>query len=213
LLSRSFTPWTAVNLVDFYFVRKTHCSVREILNPRGLYGRWNARATGILTGMEGSAGWTDFLVASAGATGALAGLVFVALSINLARILELPGVVWRGGETILLLAAGLMGSLIALVPGLPTPELAVLLLVLWLPTWGVPTVIQIQAIRRKQYYRAHFALLRFVLHQAATLPFLFAALSLERLMPGGLYWLAAALLMCLAVGMLNAWVLLVEIVR
>jgi hypothetical protein len=188
-------------------------SVREILNPRGLYGLWNATATGFLTGMEGSAGWTDFLVASAGATGAFAGLVFVALSINLARILELPGVVWRGGETILLLAAGLMGSLIALVPGLPTPELGLLLFVLWLPTWGVPTVIQIQAIRHKQYYRAHFALLRFVLHQAATLPFLFAALSLERLMPGGLYWLAAALLMCLGVGMLNAWVLLVEIVR
>jgi hypothetical protein len=55
--------------------------------------------------------------------------------------------------------------------------------------------------------------MRFVLHQAATLPFLFAALSLERLMPGGPYWLAAALLMCLGVGMLNAWILLVEIVR
>ncbi len=38
-----FTPWTAVNLVDFYLVRRTHYSVREIFNPRGLYGRWNWR--------------------------------------------------------------------------------------------------------------------------------------------------------------------------
>jgi NCS1 family nucleobase:cation symporter-1 len=38
-----FTPWTAVNLVDFYLVRHTHYSIREIFNPRGLYGRWNWR--------------------------------------------------------------------------------------------------------------------------------------------------------------------------
>ena len=36
-----FTPWTAINLVDFYLVRKGHYSVREIFNPRGMYGRWN----------------------------------------------------------------------------------------------------------------------------------------------------------------------------
>jgi hypothetical protein len=163
--------------------------------------------------MESSAVWTDFLVASAGATSALTGLVFVALSINLARILELPGVVWRGGETILLLAAGLMGSLVALIPGLEKPQLGGLLFALWLPTWGVPTVVQIRAVRRRQFYRAHLAVMRFVLHQSATLPLLFASLSLGGLLPGGLYWLAGALLMCLAVGMVNAWVLLVEIVR
>ncbi|HUO96433.1 MAG TPA: cytosine permease [Steroidobacteraceae bacterium] len=38
-----FTPWTAINLVDFYYVRRGHYSVREIFNPRGLYGRWNWR--------------------------------------------------------------------------------------------------------------------------------------------------------------------------
>ena len=38
-----FTPWTAINLVDFYIVRKTHYSVREIFNPDGIYGRWNWR--------------------------------------------------------------------------------------------------------------------------------------------------------------------------
>jgi len=38
-----FTPWTAINLVDFYLVRRTHYSIREIFNPHGLYGRWNCR--------------------------------------------------------------------------------------------------------------------------------------------------------------------------
>jgi nucleobase:cation symporter-1, NCS1 family len=43
LLLYLFTPWTAVNLVDFYLVRKGHYSVREIFNPRGMYGRWQWR--------------------------------------------------------------------------------------------------------------------------------------------------------------------------
>jgi len=38
-----FTPWSAINLVDFYCVRRGHYSVREIFNPRGLYGRWSWR--------------------------------------------------------------------------------------------------------------------------------------------------------------------------
>jgi len=43
LLLYLFTPWTAINLVDFYLVRRGHYSIREIFNPRGMYGRWNWR--------------------------------------------------------------------------------------------------------------------------------------------------------------------------
>jgi purine-cytosine permease-like protein len=38
-----FTPWTAINLVDFYLVRRAHYSIREIFNAHGMYGRWNWR--------------------------------------------------------------------------------------------------------------------------------------------------------------------------
>jgi NCS1 family nucleobase:cation symporter-1 len=38
-----FTPWTAINLVDFYLVRKGAYSVREIFNAHGMYGSWNWR--------------------------------------------------------------------------------------------------------------------------------------------------------------------------
>ncbi|NJC69983.1 cytosine permease [Planosporangium thailandense] len=36
-------PWTAVNLVDFYLVRRGHYSVDDIVNPRGAYGQWSWR--------------------------------------------------------------------------------------------------------------------------------------------------------------------------
>jgi NCS1 nucleoside transporter family len=38
-----FTPWTAINLVDFYLIRRGHYSIREIFNADGMYGRWNWR--------------------------------------------------------------------------------------------------------------------------------------------------------------------------
>ncbi|HET7757716.1 MAG TPA: cytosine permease [Steroidobacteraceae bacterium] len=43
LLLYLFTPWTAINLIDFYVVRRGHYSIREIFNGAGLYGRWNWR--------------------------------------------------------------------------------------------------------------------------------------------------------------------------
>lgn len=33
-------PWTAVNLVDFYFVRHGRYAIADILTPGGVYGRW-----------------------------------------------------------------------------------------------------------------------------------------------------------------------------
>jgi NCS1 family nucleobase:cation symporter-1 len=53
-----FTPWTAINLVDFYWVRKGHYSVREIFNPYGMYGRWNWR--GLLAYAVGFAAMIPF---------------------------------------------------------------------------------------------------------------------------------------------------------
>ncbi len=34
-------PWSAVNLVDFYFVRRRHYVTAEIFKPNGMYGSWN----------------------------------------------------------------------------------------------------------------------------------------------------------------------------
>ncbi|HEY7143215.1 MAG TPA: cytosine permease [Streptosporangiaceae bacterium] len=38
-----FIPWTAVNLVDYYIVRRGHYAIAEIFKPSGMYGRWGWR--------------------------------------------------------------------------------------------------------------------------------------------------------------------------
>jgi NCS1 family nucleobase:cation symporter-1 len=38
-----FTPWTSINLIDFYFVRRGCYSIREIFRDDGMYGYWNWR--------------------------------------------------------------------------------------------------------------------------------------------------------------------------
>lgn len=35
-----FTPWTAINLIDFYWIRRGRFGIRAIFEPAGMYGRW-----------------------------------------------------------------------------------------------------------------------------------------------------------------------------
>jgi hypothetical protein len=64
----------------------------------------------------GHADRSNFLIAEAGGAAALTGLIFVAVSINLSKILEYPGVSTRAAEAILVLLGALLVSSIALVP-------------------------------------------------------------------------------------------------
>jgi purine-cytosine permease-like protein len=42
-LAYLFTPWTAINLVDYFFVRKGGYVIGEIFKADGIYGRWGWR--------------------------------------------------------------------------------------------------------------------------------------------------------------------------
>ena len=68
--------------------------------------------------------WTDFFVASAGASAALAGLVFVAVSINVERILQFRGLPDRALATVLMLLSVVLVALICLIPGQSREALA-----------------------------------------------------------------------------------------
>ncbi|WP_321866433.1 purine-cytosine permease family protein [Burkholderia cenocepacia] len=51
-------PWTAVNLVDYFFVRRGHYAIAHFFTPSGLYGAWQLR--GILSYLIGFASMVPF---------------------------------------------------------------------------------------------------------------------------------------------------------
>jgi NCS1 family nucleobase:cation symporter-1 len=42
-------PWSAVNLVDYYFITKERYDIPALADPNGRYGRWNWPGIGVYT--------------------------------------------------------------------------------------------------------------------------------------------------------------------
>jgi purine-cytosine permease-like protein len=65
-----FSPWTAINLVDYYLVRRGHYAIKEIFKPNGMYGRWGWR--GIVAYLVGFVASSPFWVVGTWYTGPVA---------------------------------------------------------------------------------------------------------------------------------------------
>ena len=159
-----------------------------------------------------AAGWANLFVATLGGTAALTGLIFVGVSINLARIMSLPGVAERGLEAIVLLVTPLVASLLGLVPQ-PPVALGVELLATSLASLAVLATLQtVQWRLVERRYRSSL-LARMSLAGGATAAAAIAGLTLMLHAGGGLYWMVPALLLSILTAVASAWVLLVEIAR
>jgi hypothetical protein len=157
--------------------------------------------------------WQNLFVAVAGASAALAGLLFVAVSINLDRILAL-GLPSRAIGAITMLISVLFVAIFGLVPGQPRGVLAAELLAVGLGSWTILAVIKLRRLRGDDDGQPTYArYLSAVLSQAASLPFVVAGASLIPRAGGGLYWLVPGIVFALLEAVLDAWVLLVEILR
>ena len=53
-------PWTAINLMDFFFVRRGHYAITDLFTPQGIYGSWAWR--GIVAYLVGIAVEVPFMV-------------------------------------------------------------------------------------------------------------------------------------------------------
>ena len=159
--------------------------------------------------------WTDFAVGIAGAGAALTGLLFVAVSINLERILSLPHVPRRAAQSLVLLVTPVFASIAVLTPGQPTWGLGVEMIVI---AAGVGAALY--AFTDVRNRPAEQPVWSWVLNGR----FHRSRCRWARCWPGSAWspicrgsaasiWLPLATAVAWMSGLVNAWVLLVEIMR
>lgn len=158
--------------------------------------------------------WANFFIAAAGASAALAGLVFVALSVNLDRILEFSHLPARAGATIATLIVVLVCSAAELIP---QSAFAIGLEILGFAIcgWLLKVLATYRTFAGRKVTRRPLieAVVQAVIGQIQMLPFLVAAILLMRGEESGIYWLAGGVISVFVFSVFTCWILLVEIRR
>jgi modulator of FtsH protease len=157
--------------------------------------------------------WADFSVAVVGASAALTGLLFVAVSINIERILATGTLAGRTLSTLLLFIVPLVVGILILVPEQSSTALGLELIVTGVVAGGGLLRINRPASRGELEPRWSWVLIRLGPSMAITVLPVVAGTSLLAHAGGGLYWVAPAMVAAFLGGLGTVWVLLVEIRR
>lgn len=156
--------------------------------------------------------WSEFNVAMAGATAALAGLVIVAASVNIAEIVKSRTLTARLLAGIAALVLALAVSAIGLVPGLDLTGYGVLIVVATL----LMSVFQVNVTRLiagdpNPADRARP--LKYLIGFLPLAAYLVAGVLVGAGHPSGLYLAAAGCLLAIVSAIVVSWVALVEVLR
>lgn len=168
-----------------------------------------------ITIFEALEAWKDLLVATAGASAALAGLVTVAIATNIGEILKYPWLPPRAAASIGLLVlvlvvsiAGLMRPQTLMWFGIETLGFAV---VTWLITARAAWT---RLATRRIHERPVSQLAQEIgLYQVGVLPFVVGAVLLMMDDTSGMFWIAGGMIAAVVISMTTTWVLLIEVLR
>jgi hypothetical protein len=156
--------------------------------------------------------WTDFNVAIAGAGAALAGLLIVAMSVNITEILKTATLPARAGASIGALTLGLAASCLGLIPGQSAWLLGLEILagvaLLWVLEW-----FAVRAILREEGQGAATRAMKVLVGVLPPAAFTIGAVLLVAGADSGYVWVAVGSILAIVGAVLFSWIALVEILR
>jgi modulator of FtsH protease len=157
--------------------------------------------------------WASFFGSAASVAATLTGLVVVAISINLARILEHAELPARAAGALVPLTAVIVVALMGLIPDQSTAALGREILAAGACAWVLGAFLLTRwmpASSPAPRWRRRTARM---LSHVQSLPFIVAGVLVLLRVPGGLYWIVPGVIATLLAGIVNTWVLLIEILR
>jgi cation transport ATPase len=158
--------------------------------------------------------WSNFFLGELGAAAALAGLLFVSLSVNQARILQLGRIADRGLEALAMLLLVVVVASLPLVPGQSVRLLGSEILAVAAAILVVTVRLQQVYLRQlESQYRRRSRQMVAINRTAVTVIALAGLALLWRGDTIGLYLLPAGILLSFFAAGASAWVLLIEINR
>lgn len=157
--------------------------------------------------------WHDFLVALAGASGALVGLLFVAMSLSIDQLLKASHLLSRAAACLELLAGVLILSCTLLIPNVDTQAAGWLILLVGIGIWLAVTLSSLHSLREAWTTFRVPAILAVTLFQLATLPQIVAGAGMFVVGDDALYLLAPAFMLAFAVAVFDSWVIMIEVRR
>ncbi len=152
--------------------------------------------------------WANFFVIAGGGSGALTGLVFVAISLKSDQILGSPALRKTAAQTLVLLISPLFIALLATTPNLPRAVLAVECIVgavaLWCIQWLIGRAMDLTgaSARTRQLHHLTPNLLVGLFILAAGVGLLFG-------IDGALYAIVPAIVAAVIGGVVNAWLFVI----
>lgn len=158
--------------------------------------------------------WSNFFLGELGAAAALAGLLFVSVSVNQTRILSLGRMADRGLEALAMLLLVVVVASLPLVPGQSLRLLGAEILVVGTATLAALVPLQRAYLRQViVVHRRHSLQMVIVDRLAVTVIALAGLVLLWRGDGTGMYLLPPGILLSFLAACANAWVLLIEINR